>query len=577
MKKIFFLFILWILFFNITYAEETYFSPSTIGQMEAQVKIFGTGTISELKPNQVVKLQIITFQKTSNQNIEILRETVFINNKAIPANPIYDEFDNKYAEFIIPENGEFTYELIANVKTQSIIQSLPDFNLTNTIEVSGDYLNPTLKIESDSSEILTLVKNKFIKNSFIDTLNDIVSWTNDYVEYAQDKDFQKYYILQQSALETLNDKKGVCDEFANLSAAILRAKKIPTRIAIGVTFDGKEWGNHAWIEIYHPSVGWIASDPTFRESGFVDATHIKMGAFNDVSLSLAKALFPSNAKVSFGPPTLPEVVIIKKNYFDKIELDAKAPTIYTNQWNTIPVQIKNLTNNDLTIPILFNKKYNELYIKNPRIDLIIKGNETKMVEFEIYADVNLQPNQFATGQGLILNSLGTPIELEFQIKHSPPNNQGTVEVMDISPIVSGKNLNIEIILSNFTSKKTEIELKIIGNGNDLNEIITLDKLEFPKRITKTIPSFQEETYTIEIITPTAKYTQIINPIQPKQKIIIEDKNKNQAITQKIDLNKTPKPFTITLESPLFIIILVIVLIIITLTTTYYFSQKTRYI
>ncbi|MDD1475246.1 transglutaminase-like domain-containing protein, partial [Dolichospermum sp. ST_sed4] len=101
-------------------------------------------------------------------------------------------------------------------------------------------------------------------------------------------EFNKYYLQQKSAIDTLLDKKGVCDEFANMAAAMLRAKKIPTRIVMGITYDGQIWGNHAWIEVYHQPKGWIPSDPTFREAGFVDATHIKIASFDDVTKSNAK-------------------------------------------------------------------------------------------------------------------------------------------------------------------------------------------------------------------------------------------------------------------------------------------------
>ena len=579
MKKLGFFFIILILA-SFVLAEEITFSPSTIGEMTAQVKVFGSGGITGLKTNQQVKMQVLTFQKTAYQEIEIIRENVFINDKAIPANSTYDEFNNKYAEFIIPENGEFTYELIAKVTTKSLIHEISDYDLTNKIIVGGDYLIPSPKVESDSSEIATLSANKFTKTSFIETLNDTVSWVNDYVEYATGPDFQKYYILQQSALETLKDKKGVCDEFANLGAAILRSKGIPTRLAIGITFDGREWGNHAWIEVYQPEIGWIPSDPTFRESGFVDATHIKMGSFSDVSLSLAKAIFPSNASVTFGPPTLPEVIIIEKKYFDAIELDAKAPTLLANQWNTLTVDVKNKTNMAMTVPVTLNENYQEIYVKTPRLDLALKSGETKQVEFELYPNVELEANQIATGEGIRINSLGTPIELDFQIKSAPGGDTGTVAVTDITPIVSGTNLEIETTVANYSPSEQEITIKIFGDGANINETIKLEPFSFSNRITKTIESFEEKIYTIEITTPSTIYTQNINPIKPiAGQVVIRDQNTETTVTQRVDTTKTNNDFSfdMTLENPLVILMLVMLLMVMVLVTAYYFSKKARYV
>jgi hypothetical protein len=579
MKKLFFLTIIFILTIN-AFAQGIEFSPSSIGEMTAIVKVHGGGRISDLRVNQQVKLQVLTFQKTNYQEIEIIRENVFINGKALPANAVYDEFNNKYAEFVIPENGDFTYELIANVKTSTALHELTEYDLTTPIVVGGDYLEPSPKVESDSSEIITLVSNKFTKTSFIETLNDTIGWVNDYVEYASGTDFQKYYILQQSALETLNDRKGVCDEFSNLGAAILRAKGIPTRLAIGITFDGRDWGNHAWIEVYHPEIGWIPSDPTFRESGFVDATHIKMGSFSDVSLSLAKAIFPENASVSFAPPTLPEVSIIERNYFDKVELDGIAPTLKAKQWNPIVFTVKNKTAHPLTLPVTLNENYDELYVKTPRIDIHLNGNETKEVEFEIYPNIDLTPDKKAEGTGLRLSSLGTPLEIEFEIVFSDEEDEGSVEVIEIIPIVSGKNLDIESKIANYSDEISEVEM-IVKLDEEIISQKTFDvnAFDFSKIIIQRINDFEEKTYLVEINTEWFKYTQQINPIKTMNGLIVEDQNKEQKIVQRVEpKNENTLPtIDLTLENPLVIILLVVILMIITITTTYYFSQKNEYI
>lgn len=579
MKKLFFLTIILILTINV-FGQGIEFSPSSIGEMTAVVKVHGGGRISDLKVNQQVKLQVLTFQRTNYQEIEIIRENVFINGKALPANAVYDEFNNKYAEFIIPENGEFTYELIANVKTSTDLHELTEYDLTTPIVVGGDYLGPSPKVESDSSEIITLVSNKFTKTSFIETLNDTIGWVNDYVEYAAGNDFQKYYILQQSALETLNDRKGVCDEFSNLGAAILRAKGIPTRLAIGITFDGRDWGNHAWIEFYHPEIGWIPSDPTFRESGFVDATHIKMGSFSDVSLSLAKAIFPENASVSFSPPTLPEVSIIERNYFDKVELDGIAPTLKAKQWNTIVFTVKNKTAHPLTLPVTLNENYDEIYVKNPRIDIHLNGGETKEVEFEIYPNIDLTPDKKAEGTGLRLSSLGTPLEIEFEIIFSSKETEGSVEVLEIIPIVSGKNLDVESKIANYSSEPSEVEMIVKLDDEILSQkTFDVNAFDFSKIIIQRINNFEEKTYTVEINTEWFKYTQQINPIKTTNGLTIEDQNKEQKIVQRVEpKNENTLPtIDLTLENPLVIILLVVILMIITITTTYYFSQKNEYI
>jgi hypothetical protein len=578
MKKLFAT-ILILFFFGSVFAQDIEFLPSTIGEMTAQVKVVGSGSVIGLKSNQQVKMQIITFQDSAYQDVQFLQETIYINRKVITANTTYDEFNNKYAEFIIPENGNFRYEILANIKTTSIVHELTDYNLNNKILGENTYLLPSTKVESNSSEIATLTSNRFIKSSFIETLNETVGWVNDYVTYASGTDYQKYYRLQQTALETLRDKKGVCDEFANLGAAILRAKGIPTRLAIGITFDGRAWGNHAWIEVYQPNIGWIPSDPTFRESGFVDATHIKMGVFSDITLSLAKAIIPANADVIFDTPEIPEVNILDKQYFDEIELSSKSQILNAKEWNKITINVKNKTDKAITVPITLNNNYQELYVKNPRIDTMVKAGETKKVEFEIYPNIELGLYQVASGTGLTINSLGAPIEIPFQIKYSPNEDKGTVEVINITPLVSGNNLEIEAKIANYSPEKSQIRIKIFGDGAKINELVDINAFDFSKIITKTIEAFEEKIYTVEITTSTAIYTQEINPVKMESSELIISGQTNPAITQKVDTTNSNNGYAlnINIDDPIAPLILVGLVIMLALITAYYLSQNPRYV
>ncbi len=64
--------------------------------------------------------------------------------------------------------------------------------------------------------------------------------------------------------------KGICFDYAALTAAMLRAQGIPTRLAIG-TKDGM---NHAWNYIYLQNTGWIAVKISFSGGkwNFADTT-----------------------------------------------------------------------------------------------------------------------------------------------------------------------------------------------------------------------------------------------------------------------------------------------------------------
>jgi len=75
-----------------------------------------------------------------------------------------------------------------------------------------------------------------------------------------------------TALETLNSKKGDCNEHAVLFTALARAAGIPARVAAGVVYMDSAFYYHAWSEVWLGH--WIALDPVLNQFP-ADATHIK--------------------------------------------------------------------------------------------------------------------------------------------------------------------------------------------------------------------------------------------------------------------------------------------------------------
>ncbi|MCB1185580.1 transglutaminase domain-containing protein [bacterium] len=80
------------------------------------------------------------------------------------------------------------------------------------------------------------------------------------------------------------NKRGVCDEFANIFCAMARVNGIPARPCAGIShypseggsaidynengsdnYIGLELGQHAWAEFYLEGVGWIPVDPTWAD------------------------------------------------------------------------------------------------------------------------------------------------------------------------------------------------------------------------------------------------------------------------------------------------------------------------
>jgi hypothetical protein len=90
----------------------------------------------------------------------------------------------------------------------------------------------------------------------------------------------------------LANRRGVCVEFSNLLAAMLRSKNIPVRYANGYAYSTQDSSliGHAWVEVLAGGTGgsaadaassWVGFDPTWLEGGLIDATHVKTSSSTD--------------------------------------------------------------------------------------------------------------------------------------------------------------------------------------------------------------------------------------------------------------------------------------------------------
>lgn len=112
-------------------------------------------------------------------------------------------------------------------------------------------------------------------------LAGLAIWVHDYIEY--DKGLAGQLKPSDWVLE---NRRGVCAEYATLFISLARSKGIPARHVSGFAYSEMDGGfaEHAWAEI--PVIGdngveWVGFDPTWLEAGYLDGTHIKLGVFPD--------------------------------------------------------------------------------------------------------------------------------------------------------------------------------------------------------------------------------------------------------------------------------------------------------
>jgi hypothetical protein len=85
----------------------------------------------------------------------------------------------------------------------------------------------------------------------------------EYIIKNIDYDFDKAVTVSANYLpqvdETLSTRKGICFDYAVLTAAMLRVQSIPTRLMVG--YAGSAY--HAWIEVYSKEEGWVQKEIAF--------------------------------------------------------------------------------------------------------------------------------------------------------------------------------------------------------------------------------------------------------------------------------------------------------------------------
>jgi transglutaminase-like putative cysteine protease len=92
--------------------------------------------------------------------------------------------------------------------------------------------------------------------------------------------YQKGITTVETTLDEIwKIKSGVCQDFAHMLLALLRAMDIPSRYVSGYICPNQigmrgEGATHAWVEAYIPFYGWLGLDPT--NNCIVNDMHVKL-------------------------------------------------------------------------------------------------------------------------------------------------------------------------------------------------------------------------------------------------------------------------------------------------------------
>lgn len=182
------------------------------------------------------------------------------------------------------KNGEMFFH-ISPMYANNYLESMK-----NAVIDPKNYLDIKMDNESEKKEIIDLA-NKIIKettSNYEKTLK-INEWVAQNIYYNWDG-YKTGKYGRTDAYGTLQGKKSVCQGYAELTRALLRAVGIPTRLvsghALGVSAGGRGWdevdhtnSNHAWNEAFVDG-RWIIIDTTWNSSNKYEGGVFKQGGIN---------------------------------------------------------------------------------------------------------------------------------------------------------------------------------------------------------------------------------------------------------------------------------------------------------
>ena len=180
-------------------------------------------------------------------------------------------------------NGEYSFrvmEHIADSKYAALYETSADVVLKDEFQ---PYIRTNDYVSYNRNSNCVKMASDFASGSSdaLDLINQVFAYVCDNIVYDQAKasSVETGYIPDPD--ETLASKKGICFDYASLTAAMFRSQGIPTKVIFGYVSPNNLY--HAWNMIYTTEQGWIVAEFKMDENNWnrVDLTFSANGADAD--------------------------------------------------------------------------------------------------------------------------------------------------------------------------------------------------------------------------------------------------------------------------------------------------------
>ncbi len=173
---------------------------------------------------------------------------------------VTDEYGNHYAEFDFSGQPAGTTQTI-QIDYRVVVNEL-SYDLSGCQgPLLDEFIQPELHIESANPQIVALA-DKLAQGK-----DTVCQQVRAFYEYIGSTLVYSYNGANWGAQAALGSMGSDCTEYSDLLVALSRARRIPARYFEGLLFldqgsDAAVKIEHAWPDVYLPSAGWTALDPT---------------------------------------------------------------------------------------------------------------------------------------------------------------------------------------------------------------------------------------------------------------------------------------------------------------------------
>ena len=141
------------------------------------------------------------------------------------------------------------------------------------------FASPMVALDSSVLELASSLR----AGDALATVRSVLDWMREEMTYETGQT-----VVGTSVAELLSTRRGVCQDFAHLCCALLRANEVPARYVSGYFAprplepgESVDAQSHAWVEALLPRWGWWAVDPTNHLT--TTDRHVKVGHGRDYS------------------------------------------------------------------------------------------------------------------------------------------------------------------------------------------------------------------------------------------------------------------------------------------------------